>query len=138
DLDFVPGYVLRQEGLRYQLWGGLGIVIVDSSRLAYAAASPIGERYFSAAQLLAVARDALVAQEQRHGSRDRLDENESDPGQEEKLVRYIGELEEEILRLTSVSAHHEAVWRGMMNSVSWKVTSPLRAGASLARRRRRA
>jgi hypothetical protein len=137
DLDFVPGYVFSEERLRYQLWGGLGIVIVDSSRLAYASASSVGDRYFSASQLLAIARDVLVEEERQRASGDGLDGNGSEPDQEEKLVRYIGQLEEEILRLTSVSAHHEAVWRGMMNSTSWKITTPLRAGVALARRRDR-
>jgi hypothetical protein len=144
DLDFVPGYVFSEERVRYQLWGGLGVVIVDSSRLAYASASSVEDRYFSTSQLLAVARDALVQQESPGASGGRPDGNESEPGhedestpdQEEKLLGYIGQLEEEILRLTSVSAHHEAVWRGMMNSLSWKITSPLRAGVALARRRR--
>jgi Methyltransferase domain len=31
DLDFVPGYMFRGPGWRYQLWGGFGLIIVDEA-----------------------------------------------------------------------------------------------------------
>ena len=30
DLDFVPGIIFRQPSLRHQLWGGLGLIVVDA------------------------------------------------------------------------------------------------------------
>jgi hypothetical protein len=137
DLDFVPGHMFREERLKHELWGGLGLVLVDSSRLAYYAASVVQERYYSAAQLFADVRDLIIAQETeiepQSVERLPLEDNKVD----EKLERHIVELEAEILRITSVSAHHEALWRDMMRSVSWKVTSPLRNLAAQARTRLR-
>jgi hypothetical protein len=136
NLDFVPGYIFSEERLRHELWGGLGVIIVDSSRLAYTAGPVVQERYYPAAQLFAKARDQLV------GKRTVAEPRELQPptgteSLEPKLVSQIGELEHEILRLTSVSAHHEALWRGIMNSASWRITTPLRFVAARARRLRR-
>lgn len=132
DLDFVPGYMFREERLRHELWGGLGLLLIDSSRLAYDAAPVIQERYYSTASLFAGIRDLVVAEESEQEPKE-VERPGTDTTLDEKLKRHIVELEAEILRITSVSVHHEALWRDMMNSVSWKVTSPLRGLAAQVR-----
>ena len=32
ELDWVPGYMFREERLRHELWGGLGVIVVNSGR----------------------------------------------------------------------------------------------------------
>ncbi|HEV3093121.1 MAG TPA: class I SAM-dependent methyltransferase [Solirubrobacteraceae bacterium] len=134
DLDFVPGYMFREERLLHELWGGLGLLLVDSLRLAYNAASVPQERYYPAAALFASIRDRVITREFGPGSLE-VERLAPDLTVNEKLDRHIAELEAEILRITSVSAHHEALWRDIMNSVSWKVTAPLRGLAAQGRAR---
>jgi hypothetical protein len=136
DLDFVPGYMFREERLKHELWGGRGLLLFDSSRLAYDAAPVVQERYYAAAPLFAGIRDLVVARESEPEQQE-AERLPPDTTADEKLERHIEELEAEILRITSVSAHHETLWRDMMNSVSWKVTTPLRGLASQARTRLR-
>jgi hypothetical protein len=135
DLDFVPGYMFREPRLRYELWGGLGVLLVDSSRLAYTAGPVMQGRYYPAAALFAEMRRVVVERESE--PQQQLDERGPKTQDEERLLTHIGQLEEEILRVTSVSAHHEALWREMMSSVSWNVTAPLRLLAAQARARLR-
>ena len=136
DLDFVPGYMFLEEHLRNELWGGLGLLIIDSARLAYGAPSVVQERYYPAAPLFERIRDFVIAQESDLGLKE-VERLPSDTTADEKLQKHIEELESEILRISSVSAHHEALWQAMMNSVSWKITAPIRAVAAQARLRAR-
>jgi hypothetical protein len=145
DLDFVPGYMFREVRLRHELWGGLGLVIVDATRLAYDSVPVVQERYYPAAPLFAVMQEVVVERESepdREAGATGTESSEAEPSSaasalDEGVQRHIAALEEEILRITSVSAHHEALWREMMNSVSWKVTTPLRNVAAQARARLR-
>jgi Methyltransferase domain len=136
DMDFVPGYMFLEERLRNELWGGLGLLIIDSTRLAYGAPSVVQERYYPAAPIFERIRDLVIAQESDSGPQE-VERLPSDTTPDEKLQKHIEELESEILRISSVSAHHEALWHAMMNSVSWKVTAPIRALAAQARSRAR-
>jgi hypothetical protein len=63
ELDWVPGRLFAEDGLRNELWFGLGLVLVDSSQLAYGRPSVYQQRYHPAAQLLAQARDLVLARE---------------------------------------------------------------------------
>jgi hypothetical protein len=134
DLDFVPGHMMREGRVRYALRGGLGLIIVDSTRLAYRAGSVMQNRYFPAAEVFAKARDQLVG-DWPPGRKQQAEPPAVNPNSalEQKFADRITELENEVLRLTSVAAHHEALWRGIMRSVSWKITAPLRFAAARAR-----
>ena len=63
ELDCVPGYMFREERLRHELWGGLGLIVVDAAAPAYA--QPAGH----AAALLR--RRAAVRGDARHRRRAR-------------------------------------------------------------------
>jgi hypothetical protein len=63
ELDWIPGQLFAEPALRNELWYGLGLVIVDASRLAYANGSVYEQRYQPAAPLFAEIRDLVVARE---------------------------------------------------------------------------
>jgi hypothetical protein len=138
ELDFVPGYMFREEALRHELWGGLGLVVVDVENGRPGANGAVQRRYYTAASLFQEARDLVVAREiSAAAGVDAPDasEPELEPSRrEQRLAARIEALEGELLRVGSVAAHHQALWESMMESASWKATSPLRAAAALARR----
>lgn len=131
DLDWVPGYVFRQPELLHELWGGLGLVVVDASRLAYfASATVVQDRYYPAHPLLAEMRDRLAAREQAQAEgREILDGGES-----QVLAERVKELEAELIRMESVSEHHRRLWNDLVGSWSWKVTTPMRRAKDGVRR----
>ncbi|MDQ2911485.1 MAG: class I SAM-dependent methyltransferase [Actinomycetota bacterium] len=63
ELDFVAGYLFRQPSLLHELWGGLGLVVVDASRLAYFAPAVRQQRYYELGKLMPALRDLVVEQE---------------------------------------------------------------------------
>jgi Methyltransferase domain len=101
DLDFVAGYMFREPSLKHELWGGLGLVVVDSGRSGYFAGNVRQTRYYPAHELIRSARDQLVGR------------GEDDPSEMRQLR---AELEATRGWLADVQS-----------SVSWKVTAPLRA-----------
>jgi hypothetical protein len=68
ELDWIPGQLFAEAELRNELWYGIGLVVVDSSRLAYLNGSVYQQRYHPAAALLAQARDLLLSREYAPGS----------------------------------------------------------------------
>jgi Methyltransferase domain len=64
ELDFVGGYIFREPSLRHELWGGLGLAIVDASRKAYFSGSARQARYYEAGSFLPEIRD-LIARSER-------------------------------------------------------------------------
>lgn len=68
DLDWVAGHLWTEEYLRNELWGGLGLVLVDP-------AQPGGgheAQYFPTAPLLAAARDGMLGDSDVAGLREEL------------------------------------------------------------------
>jgi Methyltransferase domain len=108
DLDFVPGYMFQEPSLKHELWGGVGLVWVDSARSAYFAGNVRQSRYYPAYDLITSARDVLLAR------------GETQPSE-------LRQLQEEL-----------DATRGWLDDVqssaSWKLTSPLRALKSRAKR----
>lgn len=132
DLDFVAGYMFQEERLRYELWGGLGLILTDSSRATRESEPIIQERYYPAGPMYAALRDQLLNQESQQ-SPEEVELSPVDTRNGETSEQRMVALEADILRLTSVSAHHEGLWNDMMHSASWKITSPLRWLARLVR-----
>jgi hypothetical protein len=60
ELDFVAGYMFREPDLLHELWGGLGLVVVDAARKAYFGGSVRQERYFETFELVRAGRDATL------------------------------------------------------------------------------
>jgi Methyltransferase domain len=67
DLDFVAGYMFREEALQHELWGGLGLVLVDAARKAYFSPRVRQERYYPAYPIFREMRDKLVSRERAGG-----------------------------------------------------------------------
>lgn len=63
ELDWIPGRLFAEAGLRNELWYGLGLVLVDAARLAYDNGAVYEWRYHPAAPLLAQIRDLVLARE---------------------------------------------------------------------------
>jgi hypothetical protein len=101
DLDFVAGYMFREPSLKHELWGGLGLVIVDTARTGYFAGNVRQSRYYPAFDLIRAARDRLA-------------------GQPEERPGEVVQLREE---LASTRQWLDAV----QGSASWKMTAPLRS-----------
>lgn len=102
ELDFVAGYMFREPSLRHQLWGGLGLVVVDARRTAYFGEPVRQHRHYEAFSLFREARDAVV-------QRESLERLEAD------LAAARSELERERVALEAITS-----------SRSWRLTAPLR------------
>jgi hypothetical protein len=130
ELDFLPGYMMRDERHRHELWGGLALVLVDSSRRRYRGGAVIQERYYPAAELFATARDLVLARERGARVAELVEDAETAGARERMIAELTAELAAavtEIERLGSVSRHHEALWNSLMDSWSWRITEPVRA-----------
>jgi hypothetical protein len=130
ELDLVAGYLVREERIRHELWGGLGLVMVDAGRPRYGRGSVTDDRRYPTAELLATAREMVIARERGES----LSELVEVAGAGDAQTRMIAELQselaaasDEIGHLRSVSRHHEALWNSLMSSWSWRATEPVRA-----------
>ncbi|HEX3875258.1 MAG TPA: class I SAM-dependent methyltransferase [Solirubrobacteraceae bacterium] len=130
ELDLVAGYLVREERIRHELWGGLGLVTVDAARPRYSRGSVTDARRYPAAELLAIAREMVIARERGRS----ISALAKVAGAGDAQTRMIADLRaeladatEEIGRLKSVSRHHEALWNSLVNSWSWRATEPVRA-----------
>ncbi|HZR95943.1 MAG TPA: class I SAM-dependent methyltransferase [Gaiellaceae bacterium] len=56
-LDFVPGYVSREEARRFEVWNGLGLVILD----AQSSGAVVDATRFESSRMLDLARAQLLA-----------------------------------------------------------------------------
>jgi hypothetical protein len=122
NLDFVPGYMLRDPDHRHELRGGLGLVIVDATRTAYYPAVPVIEnRYYEAGHLLPQVRDLVIARE--HGE----PASPAEAREQRTLAEELAAVREEHERYRQLSDT-------VTSSLSWKVTAPLRAVMHRARR----
>ncbi|MDX6370946.1 MAG: hypothetical protein QOG93_2448, partial [Gaiellaceae bacterium] len=107
DLDFVPGLVRREGALKDDFWSGLGL-IVTGWKLAeedhWPAVYAVPDVYASFSEARAT----------------------SDQGQR---IGY-----EQLLKLDGELAEQKKIVSLMKNSLSWRITSPLRAVRQLSRR----
>ncbi|MEA2298781.1 MAG: hypothetical protein QOF77_1717 [Solirubrobacteraceae bacterium] len=128
--DLLPGHVLAEEPGRHQLRGGLALVVLDVATRRYHAGAVVAGRYLPSSALLAEARDYVVVRERAEGRNARYSGIPIDPTQARLVAQLKDELaesEEEVRRLRSVAAHHEGLWRAMMDSWSWRLTGPIRS-----------
>jgi hypothetical protein len=143
ELDWIPGQVFAEPALHNELWYGLGLVLVDVERLAYANGPVYEQRYHPAAPLLVEARDLLVAREHEAGVpagahedplvlRRRLNEMITQLGQaREREAALRIELDE----MRSYRDRDRQTLQDITSSASWKLTQPLRKAKRRARTR---
>jgi hypothetical protein len=145
ELDWIAGHVFAEPALRNELWYGLGLVLVDVTRLAYADGPVYEQRYHPTAQLLAEARELIIARERLASVA---------PGSEDDLISLRRRLSEVVVALDAslereAALHMEVgtlrarserdsqTLQNLVSSPSWRVTAPLRAAKRQAARRAR-
>lgn len=122
DLDWISGQLFAEPALRNELWGGLGLVVVDPPGEVERRGSIYQERYHPAGPLLARVRDLLA--EEAEGLGERVAALEAELGRararEAALEAEIGGLRGRIDGAERALGH-------IKGSVSWRATAPLRA-----------
>jgi Methyltransferase domain len=145
ELDWIPGQLFAEPALRNELWYGLGLVLVDSTRLAYGNGSVYEQRYEPAGPLLAEIRELVLA-------RERVPPGAGSARQEatelrKRLALLSTELTAARARAAQLAAELEPLREreqraqralaGITGSASWKLTQPMRtAKHGLARFKR--
>jgi hypothetical protein len=121
NLDFVPGYMFRDPDHRHELWGGLGVVVVDATRSAYFPSAPVVEdRYYEAGHYYPQLRDLVAARER------------GEPASPAE-AREHRTLAEELNAVRAERDHYRGMSEAITGSMSWKLTAPLRAAKRGAR-----
>ncbi len=106
ELDLVPGYLARREPYRLDLWGGLGLIVVDAS--APRSGARRDDRFHELVSLIRPARDVMREIEARGTPLDA-----ASPAAVEQTLRR--ELELSRRRVADIEG-----------SMSWRLTEPLR------------
>lgn len=134
ELDCVAGHLSRREPYRLQLWGGLGLVVVDAEQADRR--RPVrDDRFYELANLVRPIRDLMVEIERDGEALDGLSAQEV----EHRLTggRHQAQNDAETARLRRELAECKRIITQMQCSVSWRVTAPLRAAKRSATRYRR-
>jgi hypothetical protein len=117
DLDFIPGYVAQLPARLGECWGGLGLVIVDSSG-AFRSGGPIrGHDLFEHHKLVWPA--AQWIRSAGPDAAERLGDL--------SLAQSVHTSSEQDAALAAELEHHRVWLRGIEGSMSWRLTAPLRA-----------
>jgi hypothetical protein len=116
ELDFLPGYMARQGEFADELWGGLGLVLVNAGGGRWRGDSVYDDHRFDAYEMI-----------RRMGGSFGADGSPSDQEAESYGVRRIQALSDELHRLRGILDE-------MHRSLSWRMTEPLRALKRAVRR----
>jgi hypothetical protein len=123
DLDFVPGYVAQLPARLGECWGGLGLVVVDSSGAFRSGGPTRGQDLFEQHKLIWPAAQWIRSAGSSAAAR--LDDlsftHEVAAGDCEAKAN------EQVAALTAELDRHRAWLRGIEGSMSWRLTAPLRA-----------
>lgn len=120
DLDFIPGHFFYGQPFHHELWGGLGLVLVDATTTEPAQGD--SDRFYGMFELLGPMRDVIVEYESSGGA--------VRPGQvadsgvtrsflERPPAQGRDDLEAELHRTREALA-------AVKRSPSWRLTAPLR------------
>lgn len=134
ELDWIPGRLFAEPALRNELWLGLGLVLVDSARLAYGNGTVYEQRYHPAARLLAQiqqlvrGREAGQTLEQALGERVmalEVELAEVSPRRDRAEAELIS-LQAELSSLQEKDDRAQRALHNITGSASWRMTEPLR------------
>lgn len=134
EYDLVAGYCFATPDLRYELWGGLGVIITDEGRFSLGK-RVVQDRYYPAADVLRRGRDLMLSTDQRESGAP-LPERLRSAWEAADYARMAIELEQTRNELAAEREAHRSlrsVYNASMNSISWKVTRPLREFKSRVR-----
>jgi hypothetical protein len=111
DFDCVAGHLSQGGPFHHQLWGGLGLVVVDRSGEALSPNGSRDNRFYDLFELIAPVRDSLVREQETEGAGTN------------SIPQFHGDEADLRERLDEVNrALHEVT-----HSASWRLTAPLRA-----------
>jgi hypothetical protein len=115
ELDLLPGYLARREPYRLQLWGGMGLILVDNDR-APSGRSVIRDDRFH--ELFAIVRPTIgvMAELERQGI----------PLDAMAGRSLQARLSEEFAVSRADLARRDQLVQAMEASLSWRITAPLR------------
>lgn len=117
DLDFVGGHLSQEGVFKNQLWGGIGLFVVDAEgALNINPGAATG--FYDLFELVAPVRDSLA--------------DAGTPAPAPAATAPSGELLDD-LRRRATAAEREL--QSVRHSASWRVTAPLRAAKQAAKRR---
>jgi Methyltransferase domain len=116
DLDFIGGHLGHGDPFHHELWGGLGIVVVDAGGDRIPAGSDDGGRFYDLFELLSPVRDALVAHQAAGGT--------VGAG---NVGAAVGTSRAELDRARGEAAASRHWLEELQRSASWRLTAPLRA-----------
>lgn len=135
ELDWISGQLFAEPALRNELWGGLGLVVVDDSTSLDRNGSVYEQRYHPAGRLLARVRDLVVADDE---GRDPDADAAALTAELDAARSREAELRAELVTLSHRIDGAERALENIKGSLSWKLTGPLRAVKRTAARRRAA
>ena len=134
ELDWIPGQLFAEPALRNELWFGLGLVLVDSSRPAYTNGRVFEQRYHPAGPLLAEIRELVL---ERERSLSGAEAPGADAAQQRKRVAELraelnemrgraAELQAELVPLREREQRAQRTIQNITGSASWRMTEPVR------------
>jgi hypothetical protein len=116
DLDFLPGYLARREPYRLQLWGGLGLIVLDTKHAFNDGGDGITDNRFHS--LFATVRPTVEIMVDLEAQGLPLD------GMDSRALE--ARLRDEIVSCRDDLVRREQLLRGLEDSLSWRITAPLR------------
>lgn len=136
DLDWVPGYLARDEPYKLELWGGLGLVVVDETRTFNAGGCVRQNRFHELVSIVRPARDLM---RELDGQLDSFDVQ--NPADLERRLREAWSLPVDLAEIggegctdqtAAELARCRQILEAMQSSWSWRLTEPLRLAKRLA------
>jgi hypothetical protein len=118
ELDLVAGHLSFGGSFHHELWGGLGLILVDDRAEPAGGDAEHSDTFYELYELIAPVRDALVVSEQAGGA--------TGPGSARAALRNRHAQSAEIAGLRDELARTRAWLDSMQRSMSWRLTVPLR------------
>lgn len=130
ELDMVPGYLARREPYRLQMWGGLGVIVVNAPHREANPDHVIDDRFHRLYGVLRPTLEVMAAIEQRGTPLDRLTDDEVEAALRAELTPPAPEpapaaddspLRAELARSAAEEARLAARLRAIEGSRGWRL-----------------
>jgi hypothetical protein len=130
DLDFVAGHLSERGAFANQLWGGLGLVVVDNHHDPVPVDVSSASEFYRSFELLSLARERLL-DGAVHPEARRPSASDANTASDNVLVATEQQqADADELRRTRETLH------SVTSSASWRLTEPLRTVKRAVNRRR--
>ncbi len=129
DLDLVPGYLVKADPFHHEIWGGLGLVLIDESPEASPRLHLVSELGYPQPEILVAHRAMIEASEREQAgwASERLPAIGGSPGLEDHAAA------QQVRELTETVSELERRLATVTGSKSWRMTVPLRRIAAKLR-----